>query len=86
MVCVTLLAVVWQRPDAPHQIQSITGHKSLAEVETYTKAVDQLRLAESAIAKLANPLERLASLDGNQLEMLKNLSSMALPSGIAPVL
>jgi hypothetical protein len=81
MVCVTLLAVVWQRPDAPHQIQSITGHKSLAEVETYTKAVDQLRLAESG-----NPLERLASLDGNQLEMLKNLSSMALPSGIAPVL
>jgi hypothetical protein len=46
----------------PHQIQSITGHKNLQEVKTYTKALDQLRLAESAIAKLANPADRLANL------------------------
>ena len=69
----------------PHQIQAITGHKNLQEVETYTKAVDQLRLAESAIAKLANPSTGLANLDANQLEILRNLSVVALPSGIEPL-
>jgi integrase len=35
-----------------HEIAAITGHNSLKEVERYTKAVDQKRLAMSAIAKV----------------------------------
>ena len=32
-----------------HEIAAITGHKTLAEVQRYTAAADQVRLAESAI-------------------------------------
>jgi integrase len=35
-----------------HQIASISGHASLAEVQRYTKAADQTRLALSAVARL----------------------------------
>lgn len=35
------------------QIAAITGHKSLAEVERYTRAADQIRLARDAIEKQA---------------------------------
>ncbi|MDQ1079726.1 tyrosine-type recombinase/integrase [Pseudoroseomonas cervicalis] len=35
-----------------HQIAAITGHKTLSEVERYTRAVDQERLATAAILKL----------------------------------
>lgn len=35
----------------PHEIGAITGHASLAELVRYTKAVDQRRLAEVAMAK-----------------------------------
>lgn len=69
----------------PHQIQSITGHKNLAEVETYTRAVDQARLAESAIARLATPAKTVAKLDTNTLQLLANLASVALPRGIEPL-
>jgi hypothetical protein len=34
-----------------HQIAAISGHASLREVERYTKAVDQARLAKDAIRK-----------------------------------
>ena len=34
------------------QIASITGHKSLAEIERYTKAADQKRMATAAIHQL----------------------------------
>jgi len=53
----------------PHQIGSITGHKTLKEIERYTRAVEQGRLADSAMAtvaraereqELANPIDRLA--------------------------
>src|SRR5450631_2255442 len=37
----------------PHEIMAITGHKTLSEVERYTKAVDRNRLAETAIKKLS---------------------------------
>ncbi|WP_264812421.1 site-specific integrase [Gluconacetobacter sacchari] len=36
----------------PHQIASITGHRSLAEVERYTRAVEQVQLAEIAMSRL----------------------------------
>ena len=34
-----------------HEIAAVTGHASLREIERYTKAVDQIRLARSAIQK-----------------------------------
>jgi len=34
-----------------HQIAAVTGHRTLAEVEKYTRAVDQPRLAGQAFAK-----------------------------------
>jgi integrase len=56
-----------------NQIAAVTGHKSLREVERYTRAAEQARLADSAIAtvaradqeqKLANHDERLAKTSG----------------------
>lgn len=35
-----------------HQIAAITGHTTLKEIERYTRAADQRRLAESAVLKL----------------------------------
>ena len=35
----------------PHEIQAVAGHKTLAEVERYTRAVEQERLNAVAIAK-----------------------------------
>lgn len=42
----------------PHEIMSITGHKTLAEVDRYTRAANQERLAESAIIRMRRPVER----------------------------
>jgi integrase len=36
-----------------HEIAAITGHSSLREVERYTKAADQARLARAAMARAA---------------------------------
>ena len=36
-----------------HQIMAITGHRSLKEVERYTRAADQRRNADAALARLA---------------------------------
>lgn len=36
----------------PHQIAAITGHKSLEEIERYTRACAQAQMAEDAMAKL----------------------------------
>lgn len=69
----------------PHQIQAITGHKNLQEIETYTKAVNQRRLAEIAMASLANRPSGLANPTSNDLKLLENLSVVALPSGIEPL-
>jgi hypothetical protein len=38
---------------SPHEITAITGHRTLAMVEFYTKSVSQEQAAESAVAKLA---------------------------------
>jgi integrase len=38
-----------------HQIASITGHKSLSEVQRYTRAADQVRMARDAVAHLGRP-------------------------------
>jgi len=44
-----------------HQIASITGHKSLTEVERYTKAANQKRMATAAIHQLEQNGNRTAS-------------------------
>jgi integrase len=44
-----------------HEIQAITGHKSLAEVERYTKAASQKAGATAAILKLEANAKRTAS-------------------------
>ena len=36
----------------PHEIAAVTGHQTLKEVERYTKAADQARLATAAIARI----------------------------------
>jgi integrase len=36
----------------PHQIAAVTGHRSLAEIERYTKMVAQRGLASAAIRKI----------------------------------
>jgi integrase len=36
----------------PHEIASITGHKTLAEVERYTRAVNQAELAKVAMRRI----------------------------------
>lgn len=43
-----------------HEIMSVTGHKSLAEVERYTKAANQRSLAKAAILKLERNGNRTA--------------------------
>ena len=47
-----------------HEIAAITGHASLEEIEHYTKAVDQQKLAASAMEKTrtlsGQPYARLA--------------------------
>ncbi len=44
----------------PHQIASMTGHKTLSEVEHYTRAAEQIKLAQQATENLSN---RRAGLD-----------------------
>lgn len=41
-----------------HQIAAITGHRTLKEVQRYTSAADQKRLAQDAIAALQQPAFR----------------------------
>jgi integrase len=38
----------------PHEIAAVTGHKSLAMVELYTRSAAQERLALTAIGRLEN--------------------------------
>ena len=49
--CATRLA---HRGATPHEIQAWTGHRSLAQVQHYTRAADQLRLARDAIEQSDN--------------------------------
>jgi hypothetical protein len=41
-----------------HEIAAITGHRSLNEIVRYTRAADQERLAEAAMAKLEGAKRR----------------------------
>jgi integrase len=56
-----------------HEIGAITGHASLAELVRYTKAADQRRLAEAAMAKtrtsVGKPTARFAKKGGKVLKI-----------------
>jgi hypothetical protein len=41
-----------ERGATAHEIMAITGHRSLEEVERYTRAARQAKLADNAMAKL----------------------------------
>ena len=41
-----------ERGAPAHEIMAITGHKSLAEVERYTREVERRKLADAAMARL----------------------------------
>jgi len=49
-----------------HEIAAITGHTSLREIERYTKAVNQRRLAEAAMSKTGTSIGKLDDGFANQ--------------------
>ncbi len=73
------------------EIAAITGHKTLAEVERYTRAADQERLARQAIKRQSKNKSGKPELDevANTIDELTEINSlmnqMALPTGIEPV-
>jgi integrase len=73
------------------EIAAITGHKTLAEVERYTRAADQERLARQAIRKQletgsGKPLTHEVANDSDDLLRINSLAvKMALPRGIEPL-
>jgi integrase len=73
------------------EIAAITGHKTLAEVERYTRAADQMRLAQQAIRKQIEtgsgkpPSDEVANDDGEALKINSLLANLALPRGIEPL-
>src|SRR5258708_39533683 len=78
----------------PHQIQAITGHQNLKEIETYTKAVEQKMLAKAAMAsvtkafhhpEVANSDDGLADIDFNALIPNDPNMQVALPRGLEPL-
>jgi integrase len=44
---------------SPHQIQAITGHTTLKEIERYTKAARQKLMAEMAMRGLDEPVAQI---------------------------
>jgi len=69
------------------EIAAITGHKTLAEVERYTRAADQERLARQAIERQSKNKSGKPELDevANTIDELTEINSlmnqMALPTG-----
>src|SRR5262249_9445449 len=67
-----------------HEIMAVTGHKTLSEVERYTRAAEQERLNAAAMAKqlenekVANSLGQI----GKHIEAKEKKSRMALPRGL----
>jgi hypothetical protein len=66
---------------------AVTGHKTLSEVERYTRAAEQEQLNAAAMAKqlenkrLANSSRRT----GKHIEAKEKKSRMALPRGLEPL-
>ena len=74
-----------------NEIAAITGHKTLAEVERYTRAADQVRLAQQAIRRQIDagsgkpPVGEVANGDSESLEINNLMAKLALPRGIEPL-
>jgi integrase len=51
---------------SPHQIQAITGHTTLKEIERYTRAARQKLMAEMAMRGLDGPVEPIALVEGQK--------------------
>src|SRR5262249_40485075 len=70
-----------------HEIMAVTGHKTLSEVERYTRAAEQERLNAAAMAKqLEN--KKVANSPGpigKHIEAKEKKSRMALPRGLEPL-
>jgi len=70
-----------------HEIMAVTGHKTLSEVERYTRAAEQERLNAAAMAKqlenkkVANSPGQI----GKHIEAKEKKSRMALPRGLEPL-
>jgi enterobacteria phage integrase len=73
------------------EIAAITGHKTLAEVERYTRAADQERLARQAMLKQSENRSGKPELDkvantGDELSKINSLiAKVALPRGLEPL-
>jgi integrase len=59
-----------------HEIAAISGHSSLREVERYTRAADQMRLAKAAMAK-AGEQNRTRSVKPDPAEVSNPLKNLA---------
>ncbi|MBS3649660.1 tyrosine-type recombinase/integrase [Pseudaminobacter sp. 19-2017] len=76
-----------------HEIMSITGHTKMEEILTYTRAAEQKRLSQAAMAKMAGAFDlKLPNLEaglGNTadkaLETLTAVMDVARPTGLEPV-
>jgi integrase len=58
-----------------HEIAAITGHASLKEVQRYTKAADQKRLAAAAMAKVKTRTEQHSELSNQPQGLTKRANS-----------
>ena len=73
------------------EIAAITGHRTLAEVERYTRAADQERLARQAMQRQSEnrsgklPVDEVANTTEQTLEINGLIARLALPRGLEPL-
>src|SRR6516165_7289433 len=73
------------------EIMAITGHKTLAEVERYTRAAEQQRLARQAIKRQSEnksgklELDEVANTTDELLKINNLINKVALPRGLEPL-
>jgi integrase len=74
-----------------NEIAAITGHKTLAEVERYTRAADQQRLARQAMQRQSENksgkllADEVANSTDELIKINSLVSKMALPRGLEPL-
>jgi len=60
----------------PHQIAAITGHKTLSEVERYTRAADKAALADDAMGMIPQRSESEQNLTNHPLRFVKKSNNL----------
>lgn len=74
-----------------NEIMAITGHKTMAEVERYTRAAGQERLARAALQKQSQDIsgkpqaDEVANPTGGSIKFNALIKKLALPRGIEPL-